>query len=719
VTSDSRAANELLLTAHSQAHAASVHSSSSQESHYCSDILDELKENISPLRPRPTGTVDLQNVVTKTVVDCEKVGSHLLIVEDMGTPLRRTTFVKDDERCSPKCVTRTPERRIVSIDGFQSNSSSPQAVPDSYATPLRRTTFVKKSPKLNPECGRGGHMDRSVLVGKLSRDSERNVTESAEMVVKSHVHLVTGDLPEAIGKTCRQQPKSDDPLRDVSQSPLILEDRLLHLTDRQYPERPIRSTASSQCSPSESEYHTAITTPYDESLSENEDADEFLDSNICSETIIGDMSLCRQHLSLKASSDVDFVNSDDTVMENNDTRDLNKEPRSNGPCVDRRQDDILLTSKEYEYEVHTEVISEVLRSDMSEMIPSSRAEQVNANCTHTAADLNMAVCELEVADFDHAGNEQQFFHSARSSVQADDVQYNANILASDASDDHFSATGYVSYQRLSSTPVLNCEDVMRTGTTDHASVPVVDTKLTQTVTSGIEVAFHEETLARPRASEKVHGLFHIPSDDMSYSFNSQTFTKVCATPSFTACVSEDADSYNRTYTKSANSKSVVNLSGSRPASRPLFTDRMPGINCTEDESAGVVPLHAIQSAFHDTAVAQPETYRPDHLPKPERANGKELVQLSRIWSDGETSVVGRDVFSHVGGQTWHMISPGQKRQSLIARLHGDGHVTESAADVINAGHGKREHLDGDGSPVRKRPLIAALKPCEYYFLMLH
>jgi len=113
VSSDNRGSKDLLVAAHPQAHAASAQSFSSQQSPYCSDLLDELKENISPLRSKPAGTGELQNVVTKNVVDCEKVGSHLLIVEDMGTPLRRTTFVRDADRCSPKCVTRTPERGLL------------------------------------------------------------------------------------------------------------------------------------------------------------------------------------------------------------------------------------------------------------------------------------------------------------------------------------------------------------------------------------------------------------------------------------------------------------------------------------------------------------------------------------------------------------------------------------------------------------------------------
>jgi len=711
VSSDNRGSKDLLVAAHPQAHAASAQSFSSQQSPYCSDLLDELKENISPLRSKPAGTGELQNVVTKNVVDCEKVGSHLLIVEDMGTPLRRTTFVRDADRCSPKCVTRTPERRIVSIDGFQSNSSFPKAVPDCYATPLRRTTFVKNSPKLELACGRCGHVESALLVGKLQRNSERNVVRSVETGVKPHVLLesVPDNFSKATCKSCRQHLKSDSPLRDVSRSPLILEDRLLRLQDTSQSDRPnverSRSVASSRCSPNESEYHTAVTTPYDESLSENEDADIFLDSNICSETITGDMSLCQQQIALQASCDVLLISDDDTEMKHNGIDGLSKKMPSTRPCIDCQQVEVVMTTVSDEYDVHTEVVQELLMSEayVTEMISSSHASEAK----HKSA----VVYECEVADFEHLGNVQQLLHSA---VRADDIQHNANTFSSDCmsslSGDPFSATGFESYKRLSSTPLLNHEKLSGTAAPNHSSIPT-DSKLPPAVANDVLVAFHEH----PSPSEKVHVLSHIPfENDTSCSFNSQTFTKICATPSFTAGVAEDTGSYNRTYTKSANGKSIVN-SGSRPASRPLFTDSTGGINSTEDESAGVVPLDAIQSAFCDTATAWPETYKPNHQPEPERAKRNEPVQLSSVWTDSDAYIVDSDVFSCVGGQTRHMISPGQKRQSLIARLHGDRqqHTTQSAAAAISVGHCKREHLARDGSPVRKRPHMATFKPREY------
>ena len=268
------------------------------QQHYCSDLVTESKENISPLRLKPGIAVDLQNV-TKNVVEHENVGSNLLI-EGMGTPLRRNTFVRSSDSCSPKCVTRTPERKIVDVSGFQS-SSSPQAVPDCYATPLRRTTFIKNSPKLRPEYGRDRHLESNSLV----RNSAP--TGSVEVGVNSYVSSdsVRDNLSYVAARPCVQHFKYEDPLRDVSRSPLILEDRLMHLQSQSEPyiERPQSTASSSRCSPSDSEYHTAVATPYDESLSENEDADIFLDSNICSETITGDMSLCQQQLALKATGD--------------------------------------------------------------------------------------------------------------------------------------------------------------------------------------------------------------------------------------------------------------------------------------------------------------------------------------------------------------------------------------------------------------------------------
>ena len=688
MSSDNRGPSGLSLLAHPQADAASMRGCSSQESRYCGDLRDELKENISPLRTKPGGTVEPRNVVYENVAENEKVGSHLLIVEDMGTPLRRTTYVKDAGHCSPKCVTRMPERRIVSTDGFHS-SLSPQMVPDCYATPLRRTTFVKNLSKVKAECRIDERAESKLLVGRLERNCERNATRSAKMGVESHVALdsIPSQLPETNGVTYSPCLMSEDPLRDVSKSPLILESRLLHLQDVSVSDgRPRRSVASSRGSPTESEYHTAITTPYDESLSESE---EFVDSNICSETITGDVSLCQQQLALRASREATFVSNDDTHIETDCLQDLGSKPVGLGPHIDCRQD-------EGQFEGHLEVITEqVFTSEVyvTEVVSSSHAE------------LSTDVRKWEVIDFENAGNEQQFSSSVRGIVQADDVHYSATSdCVSPGRDGRSTVAGHDFYKRLSSTPLSDA------GTDDHTTIPAVGFKWSQTVTGDNKVDFHDGRMTA--GSDIVHGLFHIPLDnDISCSFNSQTFTKVCATPSSTADVSEAVGSYDRTYTKSMNHNSAVSLSGTRAASRPLFTDATAVTNCAVDESAGIVPLDAIQSGFCDTTATQPETYKRNDLPRPELAKCGESEQLFSFWSDGEASLMGRDVFSYVGGQTRHMISPGQKRQSLIARLRGEGHQhpPQSTAAVVGVGHGKREHLAGDASPVRKRPLIAALK----------
>ena len=689
----------------------------SEDSRHSSELLDELKENISPLRPSPSRRVEKLNALKKNVVDLENGGDQLLIVEDMGTPLRRTTFIKDTNRCSPKCVTRTPERRIVNVDGFQSNVSSPPAVPDCYATPLRRTTFVKNSPNLKAECAGAGHFESSLVFGKLSRNLER----SAESEITSHVCLdsVPDEPSGRTSKILRQHQKPDDLLRDVSKSPLILEDRLLHLqdvsqSDKPFPERPRRSVASSRCSPGESEYHTAVTTPYDQSFSEDEDIDEFVDSHICSETITGDLSLCQQQLALKSSTEVTFTGNDYVVMENMVVEDLSKLPL-NTASVNCVQTDIV-TSAISTYEVYTEVVSEVLKSErnITEMSESSCVEEVKRNCTSAA--VNTVECEQQIADFERVENEHLFFHSSKS--QIDDFQYNTDILSNDCipagDDDNYSATGYDAYKRLSSTPVLNHEKVNEIGTDrNYTAVPVVDSKLPQAVNTAVEVPVCEAQTTHLADCEP--GVFRIPfENDISCSFNS----KVCATPSFTADMAEDTESYNRTYSKSASHNSVTNLSGSRSAraSRPLFTDSMVGIKSAEDESDGVLPLSMTESGYRETTLEQPRAY---HLPKSELLQSS--LQLSRVWSDGEMSVMDTGVISQVGGQTRHMISPGQKRQSLIARLHDDTqrHFTQSSHAVVGIGHSKREHLERDSSPVRKRPLIAVSKPSTCWCLLLY
>lgn len=666
MSSDNRGPNAVLFNIQPQAKAASVLVTDSQDSRGCNDVLDELKENISPLIVKPSRPVE---PVIGNVIECGTAGSHLLIVEDMGTPIRRTTFVKDADRCSPKYVTRTPERRIVNVSGFQSNSSSPQAVPDCYATPLRRTTFVKNSPKLKP----GGQLRSSSLFEKFQRNSNRDV--------ESHV-FESG--PETTTETHRQHVKSNDPLRDVSRSPLILEDRLLHLqevnqSDMLHVER-LRSTLSSdQVSPSESEYHTAVTTPFDESLSENEGGDEFLDSNVCSETITGDVSLCQKQLALKICSDVTFTNNDHTLMEDVGAQASSTKLTSTA-CVDYQQAGVV-SSRIHEYEYRTEVLESELH--LTEVTSLLTQEELKPSCVYTSAELDTVLHQHETADFENTGK----------------VQLHSNGCMSSVNDVCYSVAHY------QSTPLLN-NKLSGTETASHASVaPLIDSKLSQTATSGIEVGLHEEPVMHPSSD----GVFRIPTD-ASCSFSSQTFNKVCATPTDTL---DESDSYNRTYTKSAGNKVNVSLSGSRPASRPLFTDNMAGANTTEDVSADVVPLDVAQSDFHDTAVVPPQMYNPS-VTKPGLVDCNKPAQLCGIWADGGMSVMESGVFSHVGGQTRHMISPGQKRQSLIARLH-EHPSTQPDAAVLNVQHSMTDWLEGDGSPVRKKPLIATSKPCEYCF----
>ena len=715
MSSDRRHANEPLFAVLPQFYAASLHSRS-ENSHCSNELLDELKENISPLRPSPAKNVDKLSALKKNAVDHQNVDDHLLIVEDMGTPLRRTTFIRDNDHCSPKYVTRTPERRIVNVDGFRGNSSSPQAVPDCYATPLRRTTFVKNSPKLQTECSVAGHIESSLLFGKLPMYRERTVLGTVDGEIRSHVHLdLVPDKPlEGTSNILKQYQKPGDLLRDVSKSPLILKDRLLHLhdtsqSDKPSSERPRSSATSSRCSPSESEYHTAVTTPFDQSFSRGEN-DEFVDLHVCSETITGDVSLCQ--LALNSGSDVTFMDKDYTEMENMAVADSSKLPMSND-SVDLLEADIVTTVTD-KYEVQSEIVSEVLTSEIyvTEITTSLHTKEAKPNCL--SADVNTVWYEHEMADIEHAENEH-FFHSAGSTVQGSDIQYNADILSNTCVPtvvgDEYLSTGYDACKRLSSTPLLNHEQVSGIGTANNQyGVPVIDSKL------------HEEQMTHLADSKS--GVFRIPFDnDMSCSFNSRTFTKVCATPSFTADMSEDIESYNRTYSKSASHNFIAGMSGPRSSSRPLFTDSTVDIKSTEDASDGVLPLDMTESVIHETLHEQSGICRACNLPKPE----PELLQCSKslhpsgVWSSGDMSVMDRAVFTQVGGPTRHMISPGHKRQSLIARLHNDGeqhHLTQSSDAVVSIGHDKREHLEADGSPVRKRPLMAASKPSECYFSVL-
>jgi len=539
--------------------------------------------------------------------------------------------------------------------------------------------------------------------------------------IKSHILLdsLPDEPSEGRSKIFWQHQKPDNLLRDVSKSPLILEDRLLHLqdvnqSDGPFPERPRRSEASSRCSPSESEYHTAVTTPFDQSFSENEDIDEFVDSHICSETVTGNVSLCRQQLALKSSGDVTFTGNDYVVMESTVVEDLNKLPM-NTASVGHLHTDIV-TSVTAEYEVHTEVVSEILKPeiDITEMSNSSHIEEVKPNCI--SAGVNAVVCEHKIADFQHAENEHHFFPLAKSTIQYNNtdtgILFNDYILTVGGS--NYSAIGYDAYERLSSTPMLNHERVNGIGTAEsHTGVPVIDSRVPHTANTAVEVVVCEEQMTHPADSEC--GVFRVPVEsDMSCSFSSQTFTKVCATPSFTAETAEDTEIYNQTYSKSASHNSVTSLSGPRSASRPLFTESMIGIKSTEDASDGVLPLDMTKSGLHNTAF---EPHRAYQLRKPGTLQCSSSLQSSRAWADGEMSVMDRGVFSLVGGQTSHMISPGQKRQSLVARLHNGGqhHLTQSRDALDSIGHA---HQEADSSPVRKRPLIAVSKPCMFFSISL-
>jgi len=654
LSSDDRGLNSLLQQ---QTHGSRFHSSRVDDGHYSSEILDELKENISPLRPGSNRTIVVHNDSNKHVASGEMVASSLLITEDMGTPLRRTTFVKADDDCSPKHVTRTPERRIVNADGFQIGSSSPRAVPESYATPVRRTTFVKR---VRPECERHGQLESGLSVESLQENIEKCAFKIVEARVESH------NFPETGGKS-RPNQKAEDLLRDVTQSPLILEDRLLNLQEgNPDPERPRRSTAYSRCSPTESEYHTAVTTPFDESLSENEDADEFVDSNICSETITGDVSLCQQHLVSKASRNATFNGDGSSVMETMPTEDFSQKELC-ASFVDWREDEVKTTVVDtYEVAVHTEVVSEVLESEIRcvEIIGPSYENEMELQVQHFLPRSNAARHERKVADVDLAGNDQQSFRSAGSCFQLEEDRRNEDMIS--FSGDQFSDTGtdYRYYKRLSSTPLSFHEKLSGVGAGGYVNPPIVE--LAETVNNDFEADLNGVQMSYDAACEKVPGVFAIPFDHISCGIGSQTFSKVCYSPSYT----EETDSYDRTYTKSGSGAAVSNVSHARPASRPLFSDNTKGVNNFEEDYAGLIPLEMVQSG------------------------------------------VEKAVFYRVGGPTRHAISPGQKRQSLIARLGADG-PQNSALCAVRRGHGVKDDQDGDVSPVRKRPLIAVSKPCEY------
>lgn len=155
------------------------------------------------------------------------------------TPVRRATYVKESaarikEPGSPVGVSRF-DRQYLTENG------SPVAVPDRLGTPIRRTTFVKSLSKPSENL-RGD--DKQV-------DASRRINAAVTSAVND------GDL-----------------LKDVMHSPQILEQKLMELTGSEGPRREDGRVhvegVSSGGSPTESEYYTAaMTTPFDESLNDN------------------------------------------------------------------------------------------------------------------------------------------------------------------------------------------------------------------------------------------------------------------------------------------------------------------------------------------------------------------------------------------------------------------------------------------------------------------
>jgi len=637
--------------------------------------LFDCKENVTP--------DDIVKYKSIAQYRSDLVNESMQPLNQFDTPVRRSTFVK--ARSTPPCESN---QNILNFEGqYLTENGSPVAIPDSLTTPVRRTTFVKRTSKSTPDKMTNVH---GSPVGQQSaptcQDLPRFIHHNVEV---RHIPPSGIMVQSAMQQTfciqenyaCRGSAELEL-YKDVCQSPQLLEEKLLGLKERQLARRSgSAGNLSRQTSPgSDSEYHTAtMTTPFDVSL----DSCEFQDSIVCaahdsvllSDTITCDEPVC-QTIGLNGfrSGVIEFDTSEVVVCGSEDNGNVLKDFDSE--CITMMGDETYRVDRQRVDEKFCTLSDIIEEQMMTEEVMTCRIQRVE-------------LCKDDLCQSEFGKQ-----------CQEELLMYNPDKAAD---------------KRMSSTPAMFKRDLGSNALNmwlprASAPSPINISSLVVSVTERSDLddgcfrrplpagaAFRSQSVPAPRKKSDP-----LPGND-----------------SLSASDSENEPVIGRTFIKPKlnDSRDSVdcNSQGRKALSRHLFVEEngKVGINCTWSE--GITPLDASQIEDGDkfgclddctNTGAHTDNLARLHITHQIRSSRDENSSCGSCSEDDAVKTLTKrstSMFVQVGGQTCHLISPGQKRQSLIAKIGGVEDRITCSHDPLELS-ARNRNMQVEGSLHRSRSL---------------
>jgi hypothetical protein len=752
----------------------------------------DCKENLSPNKPLSTDLIRLKNVSS---VARDQMDDRLLSLENVCTPVRRSTFVK--ARSVSSCDS-SPQQMMKFDGGYQTENGSPVAIPDALTTPVRRTTFVKNVPKSMSEPARENNPLPAEHKFRSSEGSNQTFIRCKDETHKSLNGNVAGSKRGAPVNKCREFSKDPDNvqvlcyeqgpflsrqlrdeiddkqlLKDVSQSPKLLEEKLLKLQKQQQFRKRSSSKIPRQLSPgSDSEYHTAaMTTPFDDSFGDNNEFHDSIscpvhDSMVLSSTVTCDMYICQEVFSATAAAVTNVEVNDKLCTSNSDSilmATKNNQRLSNETYrIDRQPTDEnigLQTDHGMLQETRKSVCMNETVVVNTESVVNTQSKLRDFDCLAPTASATIGLSadwrasqrdttttvpnELFViipTSSDTCVSYQQYLEQtefkdsvlegALSMPGHSDILMNANkrLSSTPAFLRNINDNSSSSYALNKWLPRANAPSPIdiapfRNSVKDHRAC---SGKLSQAADDGcfrrpLPVGATTRSQSVPPSNDRDNPLLSTGMVMSNMELN-QTYVK-----SINSCVlasaSEQKEFSNQTFIKaSADCATGHNVGNRKTSSRHLFVEEKEGFGVTPLDSSRADGIVGV-CKLGDCNVVVDQTVN-DSEAEVKVSDKNETVGY---WSDTEVSHISskrhNSVFLPVGGQSSHMISPGQKRQSLIAKLNGTESFHQKGTTAWSLSHEqlpkpvRARSVNTDGASNRSRSLsssgsVAARKQVE-------
>jgi hypothetical protein len=732
----------------------------------------DCKENESPNKILST---DLMRSKDISSVARELMNDRLQSMENVCTPVRRSTFVK--AKSASSCDS-SPQQKMKFDGGYQTENGSPVAIPDALATPVRRSTFVKNVPNSSREDNSvpAEHKVRSTescnqtFIRHISGTSEpfagevtglkcgaadRKCTELLEN--SDNVRMLCSERGPCISRQLKDERDDKELLKDISQSPQLLEEKLLKLQkQQQLKKRSIsNSKVSRQLSPgSDSEYHTAaMTTPFDESFDDN---NEFQDSIMCPvhDSMISSCTVtCEMHVCQEVWSATTAVVTNDSQNTGNGDVDgillameTNQRLSNETYRIDRRHSDENvgmetghgIPPETQERQTVNETIVLNTRSKLHDYDRLAPEIGFSADYRTTQLDVTTTVSkELFViipTASDSCVSHEQYLEQ---------TECKDSLLEAVFSERSHSDILMNENKRLSSTPAFFRNNIDNSASScrlnqwlPRASAPSpIDFapfgnsvnnhhgckgKPSEVADDGcfrrpLPVGTSTRSQSVPSSNNRKNPLQ--PTDvAMSGTELNHTFVKsvnLCSS----ACSMDQENLTNQTFVKAqADYMAGRTACNRKTSSRHLFVEEQDRFGVMPLDSSHVDGIVGVRKLGDGTVtvsrhadISGAEVRVNDLVSSKDKAVG--------YWSDTEVSHISskqyEGKFVPVGGQSSHMISPGQKRQSLIAKLNSTEAVHQKGTTVVPVSCDqlpkpvKLRSVDADGASNRSRSLSSS------------